>query len=135
MLTQGALINIDVPDINKAEAFYCGVFDLKVTRRIGPGAVELSGFVVPCYLLEKAGGTKAFRGDSRSREYSRHWTPVHLDISVTDIRAVYDRAVAAGAVPEAEIREAPYGKIVLMSDPFGHGFCLIEFNERGYDAL
>ncbi|WP_141730773.1 VOC family protein [Oligoflexus tunisiensis] len=126
MLTRGALINIDVPDIKKAEAFYCGVFDLKVTRRIGPDAVELSGLGVPCYLLEKASGTPAFRGGSHPREYSRHWTPVHLDISVTDIHAVHNRVVAAGGHAESGIREAPYGKIVLMSDPFGHGLCLIE---------
>jgi hypothetical protein len=22
-----------------------------------------------------------------------------------------------------------------MADPFGHGFCLIQFTERGYDAI
>ena len=23
----------------------------------------------------------------------------------------------------------------MLADPFGHGFCLVEFNARGYDAL
>jgi hypothetical protein len=23
----------------------------------------------------------------------------------------------------------------MFADPFGHGFCLIAFNERGYDAI
>jgi hypothetical protein len=23
----------------------------------------------------------------------------------------------------------------MLADPFGNGFCLIEFNARGYDAL
>jgi predicted enzyme related to lactoylglutathione lyase len=127
----GSLINIDVPDIKKAEAFYCGVFDLKIVRRLDPTAVELSGLGVPCFLLQKTAGTEAFRGDSCKRNYSRHWTPIHLDITVTNIQKVYDRAVAAGAKAESEIREAPYGKIAVMSDPFGHGFCLIEFNEQG----
>lgn len=133
--TTGSLINIDVQDIKKAEAFYCEVFGLKVVRRFGSEGVELSGLGVPCFLLQKAEGTDAFRGGVHKRNYSRHWTPVHLDITVMDIQATYERAVTAGAKGESEIRTAPYGKIVVMSDPFGHGFCLIEFNERGYDAI
>lgn len=135
MTTTGALINIDVQDIQKAEAFYCGVFDLKVVRRFGSDFVELSGLGVPCFLLQKAEGTDAFRGGTHKRNYSRHWTPVHMDITVTNIQSMYERAVAEGAKAESEIRTTPYGKIVMLSDPFGHGLCLIEFNERGYDAI
>jgi predicted enzyme related to lactoylglutathione lyase len=135
MMTTGSLINIDVQDIKKAETFYCGVFDLKVVRRLGAECVELSGLGVPCFLLQKAEGTQAFRGGSHQRNYSRHWTPVHLDITVLDIQAMCERALAAGAKAETEIRTTPYGKIVVMADPFGHGFCLIEFNEKGYDAI
>lgn len=135
MMTTGSLINIDVPDIKKAEAFYCGVFGLQVTRRFGSDGVELSGLGVPCFLLQKAEGSTAFPNARDTRDYSRHWTPVHLDITVNDIEAMQIRALAAGARAESDIRIAPYGKIVLMADPFGHGFCLIEFNEKGYDAL
>ena len=28
-----------------------------------------------------------------------------------------------------------YGKLAMFADPFGHGFCLIEFNAEGYDAI
>lgn len=135
MMTTGSLINIDVADIKKAEAFYCGVFGLRVTRRFGSDGLELSGLGVPCFLLQKAEGSTAFPNGSATRNYSRHWTPVHLDITVTDIEAMQQRALAAGARAESDIRTAPYGKIALMADPFGHGFCLIEFNEKGYDAL
>jgi predicted enzyme related to lactoylglutathione lyase len=131
----GSLINIDVQDIRKAEAFYCAVFGLQIVRRLGPTAIELSGLGVPCFLLQKAEGTAAFPEDRHMRNYSRHWTPVHLDITVTAIETVYERALAAGARAESEIRLAPYGKIAVMADPFGHGFCLIEFNEKGYDAI
>ena len=31
--------------------------------------------------------------------------------------------------------DAPYGKLAMFADPFGHGFCLIEFNQEGYDAI
>ena len=33
------------------------------------------------------------------------------------------------------IEEAPYGRIAMLADPFGHGFCMIEMNAKGYDAL
>ena len=42
---------------------------------------------------------------------------------------------AAGAVQEGETCDAPYGRLAMFADPFGHGFCLIEFNEAGYDAI
>jgi predicted enzyme related to lactoylglutathione lyase len=135
MMTTGSLINIDVSDIKKAEAFYCGVFGLRVTRRFGGDGLELSGLGVPCFLLQKAEGSAAFPNGRDTRNYSRHWTPVHLDITVTDIEVMQQRALAAGARAESDIRTVPYGKIALMADPFGHGFCLIEFNEKGYDAL
>ncbi len=131
----GSLINIDVQDLAKAEAFYCSVFGLEVIRRFGSDGVELTGLGVPCFLLQKAEGSPAFQGGAHKRDYSRHWTPVHLDITVTNIESIHKRAVDAGAKAETEIKSAPYGKIALMSDPFGHGFCLIEFNKQGYDAI
>ena len=32
-------------------------------------------------------------------------------------------------------KDAAYGRIAMLADPFGHGFCLLQFNDRGYDAL
>jgi lactoylglutathione lyase len=46
-----------------------------------------------------------------------------------------NRAIAAGARAEAAIAEAPWGKLATLADPFGHGFCLIEFRGRGYDEI
>ena len=45
------------------------------------------------------------------------------------------RAVAAGATLEAPASDTPYGRIAMLGDPFGHGFCLLQFNAQGYDAL
>ena len=28
-----------------------------------------------------------------------------------------------------------YGRLALLADPFGNGFCLLQFTGRGYDAL
>ncbi len=43
--------------------------------------------------------------------------------------------LGAGAVLKAAARDAPYGKIAMLADPFGHGFCLVRLNRQGYDAL
>ena len=60
---------------------------------------------------------------------------MHVDVVVDDIEAALRRAVAAGAHAETEIRVNAWGKIAILSDPFGHGFCLIEFLGRGYDEI
>jgi len=53
----------------------------------------------------------------------------------TSSSTTLERAVAAGAKLEAPAKDAVYGRIAMLADPFGHGFCLLQFNERGYDAL
>jgi uncharacterized glyoxalase superfamily protein PhnB len=45
------------------------------------------------------------------------------------------RALSAGAKAETEIRAAAWGRIVGLADPFGHGLCLIQFQNRGYDEI
>jgi predicted enzyme related to lactoylglutathione lyase len=129
----GLLVNIDVPDLARAVAFYTEAFGLTVTRRFGTKGAELSGWPVRLYLLQKAEGS-AGAGESL-RRYDRHWTPVHLDVVVDNLEAALSRALAAGGRAETKIRTEAWGKIVLLSDPFGHGLCLIEFLGRGYDEV
>jgi predicted enzyme related to lactoylglutathione lyase len=126
------LINIDVPSLAEAVAFYVGAFDLVVTRRLG-GAAELSGLPVRLYLLEKPEGSIGAGADPR--RYARHWTPVHFDLVVDDLESALARAVAAGAKVESPIRVHVWGKIAILSDPFGNGFCLLQFLGRGYDEI
>ncbi len=128
------IVNLDVPDITTAEAFYTQAFGLRSGRRLGPGALELLGGPTPLYLLQNDAGSAATE-DGDVRDYERHWTPVHLDWVVADIDAALARAVAAGATLERPVRERLWGKIAVLSDPFGHGFCLIQFSDAGYDAL
>jgi predicted enzyme related to lactoylglutathione lyase len=127
------LINIDVPDVDAGVRFYTAAFGLTVGRRFGTDFVELLGWPAPLYLLTKAPGTLGAGGDPR--RYDRHWTPVHPDVVVDDLDTAVARAVGAGAVLEAPARDASYGRIALLADPFGHGFCLVQFSARGYDAL
>jgi predicted enzyme related to lactoylglutathione lyase len=127
------LINIDVPDLARATAFYTQAFGLTVTRRLGSEVAELSGLPVRLYLLQKPAGSPGAGKDLR--RYDRHWTPVHVDVVVDDIEAAMTRALAAGAQAETEIRVHAWGKIAVLADPFGHGFCLIQFLGRGYDEI
>ena len=130
-----ALINIDVEDLARAVAFYTAALGLTVGRRLGPGAVELLGAGAPIYLLEKPAMSAAGPATTQSRSYSRHWTPVHLDFVVADIEKALRAAMDAGATLEVATVTNVLGKIAQLADPFGHGFCLIEFVARGYDEL
>ncbi|HVZ32986.1 MAG TPA: VOC family protein [Polyangiaceae bacterium] len=129
------LLNIDVGDLERAEAFYTTTFELRVARRLGPDVVELIGAAAPIYLLRAAEGSAPFPGAERRRSYGRHWTPVHLDFVVPDLVAALERAVAAGATLEGEPRHEAWGKLAVLADPWGNGFCLLQFMGRGYDEL
>lgn len=129
------LLNIDVPDMKQAEAFYCTAFGLRPGRRFGGEVVELLGAPVPIYLLEKAAGTQPVPGGIQVRSYTRHWCPVHFDMVVPDISAAVRQALAAGAVQEKPVQTAAWGKLAVLADPYGNGFCLIEFIGRGYDEI
>jgi len=130
-----ALINIDVSDLDTASRFYCEGLGLSVGRRFGESGVELLGASSPIYLLVKPAGGPAAAAIAQRRDYARHWTPVHVDFVVPEIQAAVARARAAGAVLEGDIAAHEWGRIALMADPFGHGFCLIEFLGRGYDEI
>lgn len=129
------LINIDVPDLERGIAFYTSAFELRLSRRFDSGFAELVGAEVPIYLLQSPAGTPPFRNANVQRDYTRHWTPLHLDLVVPDLEAALARAIAAGATQESTPSSHAYGSLVLLGDPFGHGVCLLQFNSQGYDAI
>jgi len=129
------LINLDVDDMDRAVEFYTRGLGLQVGRRFDSGFVELVGAKAPIYLLLKASGSEPFEASRTARDYSRHWTPVHLDFVVPNLDAALERAVSAGARVEGAPSDHAYGRLALLSDPFGHGFCLLEFRGKGYDEL
>jgi predicted enzyme related to lactoylglutathione lyase len=129
------MVNVDVDDLEKGIRFYTSALGLRVGRRFGEGGVELVGAESPVYLLVTARGTAPFGGAAQARHYARHWTPVHMDFAVEDVAAAVERAVAAGAKVELPIAQYPYGKLAVLADPFGHGFCLLQFEKRGYDEI
>jgi predicted enzyme related to lactoylglutathione lyase len=130
------LVNIDVDDLEKGITFYQSALGLRLARRLFDGAVaQMLGASSNICLLTKPSGTSASPQLAATRDYHRHWTPIHLDFEVDDVPAAVQRALAAGAKLEGEIQTFTWGRIAMMSDPFGHGFCLLQFIGRGYDEV
>jgi predicted enzyme related to lactoylglutathione lyase len=129
------LVNIDVPDLALAQHFYTTAFDLKPGRRFD-GWIELISADFRIYLLPNVEGSQAAESQPTVyRTFARHWTPVHLDFVVETLERSIQRVLKAGATQEGKIEVFPYGRLAYFSDPFGNGFCLIEFNQQGYDAI
>ena len=128
-------VSIDVPDLEAGLRFYASVFGFAETARPFPTMAILDGNNVTVCMHAKPAGSRSSPAGADVRRYERHWTPVHLDIIVTDIEPARARALAAGARPESDITDHLWGRMALLADPFGHGVCLIQFTGRGYDAI
>lgn len=127
------LINIDVPDVEQAVSFYERALGLRLARRLFEGSVaEMAGAKAPIYLLQKTPGSMPVASPAAHRDYRRHWTPVHLDFVVTDLDAAVERVARAGGILEAAVATFVWGRMARFADPFGHGFCLIEWAGGGY---
>jgi predicted enzyme related to lactoylglutathione lyase len=129
------VVNVDVNDLVAAGRFYAAAFDLQVGRHFGDFAVEMLGGPTPLYLLAKEAGTPPTATTGQVRSYARHWTPVHLDFVVEEIDGAVQKAIAAGARLERPVLIHAWGKLAMMADPFGHGFCFVQFWGRGYDEI
>ncbi len=128
-------ICIDVDDLSKGIDFYTRAVGLRLGRRLGDAWVELLGASAPIDLLANAAGSTPSPRSPMTRNYGRHWTPVHLDFVVAELDEAVRRAQAAGAILESGIQERKWGRLANMADPFGNGFCFLEFRGRGYDEL
>lgn len=126
---------VDVDDLERAIAFYTLAFDLRLGRRLGAEAAELVGGPVPIDLLLKEAGSQAVAGAGLVRDFARHWTPVHLDVVVADLDSALVKAEAAGAVLDRPVEEREWGRLANCADPFGNGFCLLQYKGRGYGAI
>lgn len=126
------IVNIDVPELTPAIKFYSEALGLRLNRIIDGDVAEMSGASTLIYLLANDTGSTPTKSVSTTRNYTRHWTPVHIDFVVEDIVQSSNQALAAGAKCESECVDWKGSKCITFSDPFGHGFCLIEFAMNTY---
>jgi|SRR4051812_42077466 predicted enzyme related to lactoylglutathione lyase len=128
-------ICVDVPDLEAAIAFYRDALGLAAGRRLGDKWAEMLGAPCAIDLLAEEAGTPPSPRVVAVRDYARHWTPVHLDFQVADLERAVEQAVAAGATLDQGITPRKWGRIAVLADPFGNGFCLLQFRGRGYDEM
>jgi predicted enzyme related to lactoylglutathione lyase len=126
------IVNIDVPQLAPAIAFYTAALDLQLSRILDDDVAELTGASSVIYLLQNRAGSRPIASLPLVRDYARHWTPVHLDFVVDDIDEAARRAAGAGAVQQGDCVEWRGSKCITFADPFGHGFCLIAFTAETY---
>lgn len=126
------IVNIDVPDLAPAIDFYGAALGLTLNRLISDDVAELTGASSVIYLLRNPAGSNPVSTHPLTRQYTRHWMPVHLDFVVDDVVNAAKRATSAGAIQESECIEWNGSRCITFADPFGHGFCLIEFANETY---
>jgi predicted enzyme related to lactoylglutathione lyase len=119
-------ICIDVDDIERAIDFYSRGVGLSVVER-GPDWAHLTHEGQTIFIMQLPRGSDAVETVHSPRDYSRHWTPVHLDFVVADIDRAVEDALTAGAKLDRPIqRRQKLADMANMSDPFGNGFDLIQ---------
>lgn len=127
------IVNIDVPELIPAIEFYSNALGLQHSRTLDDVA-ELVGGSAVVYLLRKPAGSDMAGSHTIARNYSRHWTPVHMDFVVDNIAIATARAIRAGAIRESDCVEWSDSKCTSFSDPFGNGFCLLELTGETYNS-
>ena len=75
------IINIDVPELGPAIAFYTAALGLAHSRTLDDDVAELTG-PRPLSMYCRKPGNRAVKAPPVERDYQRHWTPVHFDLVV-----------------------------------------------------
>jgi predicted enzyme related to lactoylglutathione lyase len=119
-------VSIDVPNLEEGIRFYAEAFGFSKKAEPVPGVAVLRAGTSEVCLLEKAAGSSPSSHTQETRRYERHWTPVHMDLHVDNLKTALASAVKAGAKQEQLFSDPEHGSVAFCSDPFGHGFCLIE---------
>ncbi|MGH7865112.1 MAG: VOC family protein [Candidatus Binataceae bacterium] len=126
---------IDVNDVDRAVKFYGQGLGLKVARHES-GWAQLNAGRQTLWIMKIKPGPDG----KITRNYRRHWTPIHLDFVVDDITSAVKRAIAAGGKLEGKVRDfvpaipagggGMLGHIANLSDPSGNGVDLVERPRR-----
>ena len=114
---------IDVSDLELATTFYCEALGCTLEKRQSSHNT-LSAAGTTLHLSNKDAGSTATPSGS-TRDYARHWTPVHLDFDVADVDAVAEKVKQLGGSVEST-KTGEWGNAAFCADPFGNGFCLLK---------
>jgi predicted enzyme related to lactoylglutathione lyase len=118
-------ICIDVDDVDRAVEFYGRGLGLEIPQHEKEWAKAILGEQVFWIMKIDPGPSGVI-----SRDYQRHWTPIHLDFHVNDIDAAVKRALAAGGKLDREIQRKPDGgAIANLSDPSGNGIDIVQLSK------
>lgn len=117
-------VSIDVSNLNQAETFYVEALGCKKLRDQGSDMTVLSTENCDIYLQQKHEGSKPLLSSEVVRDYSRHWTPVHLDFLAKNVDELVEKIVRLGGRHEGG-ESGEWGSIAYCADPFGNGFCII----------
>lgn len=109
-------VTIDCLDVELVARFWSALLD-RPAGPSGPGWVYLGdpGDSLPRLVFQPV--TEPKQGK----------TLVHLDIAVDDIAAGIAQVVALGGASTGERHEYDEGVVVVMTDPEGHEFCLVQY--------
>jgi catechol 2,3-dioxygenase-like lactoylglutathione lyase family enzyme len=119
-------VSVDVPGLEEGLRFYRDAFGFEKLAEPYPGVAVLRSGDTEILLLAKSAGTLPSPNSAELRHYDRHWTPVHIDFHVDNFKETLARALGAGARQERLFENPGRPAVAFCSDPFGHGFCLIE---------
>jgi hypothetical protein len=94
---------IEVTDLQRGIEFYCGGLGLTQKRRLGPRWVELVGANLSIFSLADRPATAELGTKMVSRDFGRHWTPVHLDFIIPNLDEMAARLCRLGASLDREV--------------------------------
>jgi len=117
---------IDVLEMKKAILFYTKALGFELVHKKGQ-YTELLTDGLTIYLSENKAGTNPLINGKATRNYERHWTPIHLDVHVSDLDKCVALVVELGGVKEDE-KNGDWGSAAFCADPFGNGFCVMQYN-------
>ena len=119
-------ISVAVPNLADGVQFYTKTLGFLKLAEPVPGVAVLRVGTSEFCLLEKAAGSLPSVCSHEKRHYERHWTPVHMDFHVDDVKVALAKVLQAGAKQEQFFENHEHPCVAMCSEPFSHGFCLIE---------
>jgi len=119
---------IDVSEMSKAILFYTQALGCELVNEADE-YTELSFDGLKMYLACRESGSNPLIKGEASRSFERHWTPIHLDFHVTNIDQCVSTIVELGGVKEGE-STGDWGVAAFCTDPFGNGFCVMQYNSE-----